>query len=118
MTFQTAQEDVKAFPGRFQRKHLDETRYLLQEKLVRGTYDDMVMVDQNLRGKGSPKKVLLRNIEEKLAKFDQFVVGEMKVTLRLLNRKRRIIWLKYFLFFLFGMLVMFILAFADQYYGW
>lgn len=95
---------------------MDETRYLLQEHMIRGIYDDMVMVDQSLRGRGNPKKVLLRNIEDKLERFDAFVVGEVKVTQRLLNRSRKTLFFKYFFFFFLGLLVMFILAFLDQLY--
>ena len=113
---QEAQEDVKSFPRRLQRKHLDEARHLLQEKLVRGLYDDMVMVDQQLRGKGNPKKVLLRNIEDKLEKFDKFVAGQIKATQKLLNRLDRNRNLMYVLFFLLGMGVMFTLALVDQVY--
>jgi len=114
---QQAQEDVKTFRRGLRRKHLDETRYLLQEKLVRGVFDDMVTVDQNLRGKGSPKKVLLRNIEDKLEKFDKFVVGQIKATKKLLNRVERGNMIKYFLFFLLGVIVMFAVFAADQYFG-
>lgn len=109
-----AQEDVRTFRRGFQRKHLDETRYLLQEKLVRGVYDDMVMVDQKLRGKGSPKKVLLRNIEEKLDKFDKFVVGQVKATQKLLNRTHRAHYWFYLLFFVVGALTMLIFIILDQ----
>lgn len=111
-----AQDDVKTFRGGIQKKHLEETQYLLQDRLIRGVYDDMVMVDQNLRGKGSPKKVLLRNIEDKLEKFDKFIIGQVKATQRLLNRSKRGAWLKYLGFFLLGALFMLGLILIDQLY--
>lgn len=110
---QGAQNDVATFGARFQVKHLDETRYLLQEKLVRSVYDDMQTADQNLRGKNNPKKVLLRNIEDKLDKFDKFIKGETDATQKLLNKNTKKGLTRYFVAFLLGAIIMFILILID-----
>lgn len=110
---QGAQNDVATFGARFQAKHLDETRYLLQEKLVRSVYDDMQTADQNLRGKNNPKKVLLRNIEDKLDKFDKFIKGETDATQKLLNKSTKKGLTRYIVAFLLGAIIMFILILID-----
>lgn len=109
-----AQEDVKTFPKRFQKKHLEETCALIQEKLIRGIYEEMVTVDYTLRGRGNAQKVYLRTIEDKLEKADAFVKGQVQVSVTLLNRKNRLLWWRYSLFIILGMFLATAVLFLDH----